>query len=198
MRIGPRFDVTCNPLKIQAYDIKWVDSVNYLGITITRAKMFKCHWNECRGRFYSSVNTILGRLGCNASIDVLLKLVHSQAVPSLLYGISAATLKGTELNKFCYAYNNIYFKKFRSFDKNTILYCQWFCGFWPFELFYDYHRYNFLNKLVITECLDSKLDLDCSDYLDYANLKLKYGIMANDSIAKIRYNFWKYFETLLE
>src|SRR5687768_12881674 len=108
----------------------------------------KCQWNNCRGKFYTSVNTILGRLGSKAAIDVLLKLIHSQAVPVLLYGISALTLTKTELHGFCNAYNIICHKIFRSFDKGTVLYCQWYCGFWPFEVLYDYHRYDFFHKLV--------------------------------------------------
>jgi hypothetical protein len=52
-----------------------------------------------------SVNTILGRLGTTAPIDVILKLIRSQAVPCLLYGISAATLSISERNSFCHAYN---------------------------------------------------------------------------------------------
>ena len=38
MRIGPRFDVSCTPLKIQDNEVNWVDNINYLGVTITRAK----------------------------------------------------------------------------------------------------------------------------------------------------------------
>lgn len=130
-------------------------------------------------------------------IDVLLKLIHSQAVPLLLYGISAVTLTISELNSFCNAYNNIYYKIFRSFDRTTVLYCQWYCGFWPFELLYDYRRFNFLHKLIVSKSVDMKLDLDNPDYLDFVNIKDKYGILANDSVAKIRYKFWRYFESLL-
>ena len=122
---------------------------------------------------------------------MLWRFLHSQ-----LYGISAATLTNTELKNFCYACNNIFYKVFRSFDKNTILYCQWYCGFWPFELLYDYHRYNFLNKLVVADCLSNLSELDYPDYVEYVNIQCKYGIQERDSIAKIRYKLWKYFENL--
>lgn len=197
MRVGPRCNVQCKPLSIQNYSINWVDSIKYLGVTICKAKFFKCLWNECRGKFYTSVNIILGRLGCNASIDVLLKLMHSQAVPSLLYGISAVTLPKTELRKFCNAYNNIYYKIFRSFDKATVLYCQWYCGFWPFELLYDFNRYNFLHKLIDFKLLVNNVDLDRSDYKDFVNIKDKYGLLESDSKARLRFKFWTYFEKLL-
>ena len=141
--------------------------------------------------------TILGRLGCNASIDVLLKPLHSQAVPLLLYGISAVTLTNTELSSFCNAYNNIYYKIFRSFDRNTIIYCQWYCGFWPFELLYDYHRHNFLNELVVSDSLNNTIDLDIPEIVEFINIRKKYGILWNDSISKIRYKFWRYFEKIL-
>ena len=115
----------------------------------------------------------------------------------LLYGIPAITLTNTELHSFSNAYNNVYFKIFHSFDKNTVLHCQWYCGFWPFELLYDYHRYNFLNKLVIAKFVDSKLELDNPDYLEFINIRHKYNILPNDSIATIRYRFWRHFEIIL-
>ena len=197
MRIGPRFNICCKPLKIQGNDVNWVNNINYLGVTIVSAKSFKCQWNESRARFYTSVNTILGRLSCNASIDVLLKLIRSQAVPSLLYGISAVTLSNTEIHSFTNAYNNIFYKIFRSFDKNTVSYCQWYCGFWPFELLYDYHRYNFLNRLVVNKLLTCTSAIDNPDYIEYSKIQNKYDIQDSDSIGKIRYNIWKHFENML-
>jgi len=143
------------------------------------------------------VNTILGRLSCNASIDVLLKLIRSQAVPSLLYGISAVTLSNTEIHSFTNAYNNIFYKIFRSFDKNTVSYCQWYCGFWPFELLYDYHRYNFLNRFVVNKLLTCTSAIDNPDYIEYTKIQNKYDIQDSDSIGKIRYNIWKHFENML-
>ncbi len=100
------------------------------------------------------------------------------------------------MHSFSNAYNNVYFKIFHSFDKNTVLHCQWYCGFWPFELLYDYHRYNFLNKLVIAKLIGSKLELDNPDYLEFINIRNKYNILPNDSIATIRYRFWRHFESI--
>ncbi len=43
---------------------------------------------RAEAKFYAFDNAILGRLGCNASTDVLLKPIHSQTVPTLFYVIS--------------------------------------------------------------------------------------------------------------
>jgi hypothetical protein len=198
MRIGPRFKIPCKPLTIQDKFVHWVDNINYLGVTISQSKSLRCLWNEAKGKFYMCVNTILGRLGTNAPVDVLLKLIQSQGVPSLLYGTAAVALNKSELSSLCNAYNNMFGKIFHSYDKNVIAYCQWYSGFWPFELVYEYHRYNFLNTLAQSQCIDKTLDVDCPDYIEYENIQKKYAIEIGDSLATVRYKFWKFFESLLQ
>ena len=52
LRIGPRFNIPCSSLKIQEIDINWVESIKYLGVTICKAKDFKCRWDEAKGKFF--------------------------------------------------------------------------------------------------------------------------------------------------
>ena len=71
------------------------------------------------------------------------------------------------------------------------------CGFWPFQVLYEYHRLNFLSNLVKSNNLNKRADIDSTDYLDYLNLINKYGIDYNDSHAKFRYKFWRHCENSL-
>ena len=197
MRIGPRFNMPCKPLTIGNSTVKWVDKIQYLGITLCRSKSFVCEWRESKGKFYMSVNTILGRLGTNGSIDVILELIKSQAVPSLIYGIASSALTSSEIKSFCNAYDNIFRKIFHTYDCKIIAYCQWYCGFWPFQLLYNYHRFKFLDSLIKSNRLNRRADVDKADVLDYMNILNKYNIEDKDSNAKIRFRFWKYFESIL-
>lgn len=197
MRIGPRFNMLCKPLVVQGNCVNWVDNIKYLGIVIIKSKSFKCLWTESKSKFYMSVNAIIGRLGTNGPIDVLLKLIKTQAIPSLIYGISAATLTSSDLKSFTHAYDSIFAKIFHSHNKNIIAYCQWYCGFWPFHILNEYHRFCFLNNLVKSNSLNNKTDVDSMDYFEYLNIMNKYGIDPKDTNAKIRFRFWKFCENSL-
>ena len=108
LRIGPRYKVTCKNLTIFGVNIDWVNETRFLGITITSNKEFNCSWDAAKRKFYCNSNVIIGRLGTSAPVDVLLKLLDSQAIPHLLYGISAATLSSKDIISLSYAYNNAF------------------------------------------------------------------------------------------
>jgi len=140
-------NVPCSTLTIQGAKVHWVQSTKFLGITLCQSKAFKCDWDENKRKFYCNVNVILGRLGTSAPEAVLLKLIYSQGVQNLLYGISATTLTKTELKSFAHAYNSVFANKFKSFDDSTIMCCQFYCSYLCFEILYEMHRYMFLAKL---------------------------------------------------
>lgn len=194
MRVGPRFNFECEPLILQGNSIKWVDNIKYLGVTIVKSCSFRCLWDDSKAKYYISVNTIIGRIGTNGPIDVLLELIKSQALPALMYGIIPATLSNKDMKSFSKAYDSVFSKIFHSFDKNTIAYCQWYCGFWPFSILYEYQRYQFLNSLAKSNKLSNRTDIDSIDYFDYRNIMSKYGILSEDSHAKVVFRMWKYCE----
>jgi hypothetical protein len=121
LRIGPRFKIPCTALKIEGVDVNWVETIRYLGVTICQGKSFKCMWNEAKGKFYRSVNIILGRLGTQASVDVILQLINSYGVSALTYDIAATSLSNSDLISFSHAYDNIFRKLFHTFDKDIIM-----------------------------------------------------------------------------
>ena len=121
LRIGPRHNLQCKNLIINGKEISWVDEIRFLGVTICNDNIFKCKWEDAKKKFYCSTNVILGRIGTSAPVNVLLKLIDSQSVPHLLYGISATTLSAKELKSFSYAYNSIFAKIFHSCDNTVII-----------------------------------------------------------------------------
>ena len=145
-------------------------------------------------KFYCNVNVILGRIGTTAPINVLLRLIDSQSVPHLLYGISACTLSLKDIKSFNYAYNSVFTKIFHSYDNTVILNCQYFTGSLPFNYLYDYHRYNFLNKLYNAEGINVKSEIDVFDIADFHALQLKYQLRTDDSKSQVRRKIWSNFE----
>ena len=72
LRIGPRCNLECKNLTINGKDICWVDEIRFLGLTISKNKIFKCSWEAAKKKFYCNTNVILGRMGTTAPVNVLL------------------------------------------------------------------------------------------------------------------------------
>ena len=100
--------------------MQWVKSIKYLGVAILQAKEFKCNWDEAKRKFYCNANVIFGRLGTNTAPAVLLKLIYSQGVQNLLYGITATSLSAGDPKSLCYAYDGMLCKIFNSYDEKSL------------------------------------------------------------------------------
>ena len=48
VRIGPRYNLECKNLTINGKDINWVDEIRFLGVTISKDKVFKCTWEDAK------------------------------------------------------------------------------------------------------------------------------------------------------
>ena len=193
MRVGPRANISCAKLNVETVNIDWVESTKYLGINICQSKTFKCSWDDVKGKFYSSVNTILGRLGTMAPINVLMKLISSQAVPILMYGLAAVTLSSADMKSLTHTYNSVFAKIFKSFDVNVIACCQFYSGYLTFEMLYEFNRYNFLHKMITAACFDNRLSVDKTDYQEYTSLQNKYNFKSNDSHRRLKSKLWNLF-----
>ena len=194
IRIGPRFKSTCSPIKLLNKPIEWVDSIEYLGVTICKAQYFKCSMSKAKSKFFRSANAILGKLGSTSSVEVILKLVKTNSISALLYGTCALSLTEPEIKDLEHAYSSLFSKLFKVSDKKSILQCQYYFGYWPIRLIYEYNRYNYLNKLYNSGRLIHNWDLDITDFIEYRFLASKYGLTSCDSIAKIRFRVWNHFE----
>ena len=148
LRIGQRFNKNCVALNINGtIIIEWVDEIDYLGVKIYSDNKLSFNWKDAKSQFYVCLNSIFDRLGCDASISILLKLIFCQAVPKLIYGVSATGLSKSDMKSFEYAYNRIFNKIFKSFDKVVISNCQIFCNYLNFECLYELHRLRFVKRI---------------------------------------------------
>lgn len=193
LRIGPRCHAECKNLTLNGEEIGWVKETKFLGITIKNERQFRCSWDSAKRKFYCNSNVILGRLGTSAPISVLLKLLDSQAIPHLLYGISASALSSKDIKSLSYAYNSMFAKIFHCYDSKVILNCQYFSSSLPFNYLYDYHRYNFFNKLLKADLINLESEVDENDIADYNYLQLKYSLNSVDSKYKVKDNMWNHF-----
>src|SRR6267154_1320043 len=100
--------------------LKWVNEVKYLGIHLKSSANVTFNWQPTRSNFYKALNNIMGALGPNPPINVPLSLIRAKCFPILTYGIEAIHLSVSDTKKFSFAYNNIFYKLFKSNDANVI------------------------------------------------------------------------------
>ena len=192
IRIGPMYRSQCYKLTIQETEVDWVNKIRFLGVYLISGKNLQFCWKEAKCKFYRTVNSILGRIGCSP-INVILSLVKAQALPLLLYGISAATLSKSDMSSLSFAYNSIFVKLFNIKESETIRQCQFYSGYLTFNCLYDYYRLGFINNLLKTNKIKCDNSIDLPDIFEYERLGIQYGICNTDSISIMKNKIWKSF-----
>ena len=72
IRIGPRNRAVCAPICCSfGVSLPWVEELRYLGIFITRSRVFKISLDHAKKSFYRSANAIFGKVGRVVNEDVL-------------------------------------------------------------------------------------------------------------------------------
>jgi len=80
MRMGPRFKVHCsNIVSIYGHEIKWSNSMRYLGVCLTANSVYSCSFSHAKQSFYRSFNAIFGRVGRVASEEVVVELMKKMS-----------------------------------------------------------------------------------------------------------------------
>ena len=80
MRIGPRFNVHCEPILTMSGDqLPWVNELRYLSVFIVSSRHFKCSLAHAKRSFYRASNAIFGKIGRVASEEVVLELLTKNA-----------------------------------------------------------------------------------------------------------------------
>ena len=73
MRIGPGFKRECiNIIAGNGLVLNWVQQFRYLGTVILSSSQFKCNFNDCKKALYRAFNSTFGRIGRNASAEVII------------------------------------------------------------------------------------------------------------------------------
>ena len=80
-----------------------VREMRYLGIFLTRSRVFSCSINSAKRSFYRCANAIFGKVGKLAAEKTILQLIKTKCVPMLLYGLEVCPLKQRDIRSldFC-------------------------------------------------------------------------------------------------
>jgi len=181
LRIGPRFGIECSNIFCEAHIIKWVKSSKFLGLSFISSVSFKGDWHEARGNFYKSANSILSKLGSPPPIDLALKLICTNCLPILTYGIAAAPSSSKEILKSYFPFNSIFVKLFGVKSVNDILFVQYHCNLLNFENLHNLYRLSFLLTLKNKGLIRPTNQFDIEDFFEIATICNKYGINLDSS-----------------
>ena len=103
--------------------LEWVNSWNYLGVTVVSGKRFGCSVYKRIRKFYRCANAIFRVEGRSDDLTML-RLVESHCVPLLTYGIEISHLSDArERSKIRAAYNSLFRRIFgyRTYESVTQL-----------------------------------------------------------------------------
>jgi hypothetical protein len=89
MRIGSRYKKPCSVLNLDGKPIKYVDSIQYLGIRLLSGLHFKCDFNYVRCKFFRSFNAVFSKSKTANSEAVSVFLMKSFCIPVLTYSLEA-------------------------------------------------------------------------------------------------------------
>ena len=121
MRIGPRFNVHCEPILTMSGDqLPWVNELRYLGVFIVSSRHFKCSLAHAKRSFYRASNAIFGKIGRVASEEVVLELLTKKCFPALLYGLEACCLNKSEEKSLNFPCVRFLMKLFRTSNYEII------------------------------------------------------------------------------
>jgi len=90
--------------------INWVTSSRYLGVYLESCSKFKCFFASNKSKFYMAFNSLFGKIGRNASEEVLFALIKSKCLLILLYGVE--TCPTNSADKQSLQFTTEYFLKF--------------------------------------------------------------------------------------
>ena len=184
LRVGARCASPCAPILHSNIEFKWVQQIRYLGVYINNAKKFICDFSNARKKFFRAFNAIYSKVGRGDTSALLVSLLCTKCVPILLYGTDATGVDKYELKSLCNSYNRAFMKIFGSFNKTTILQCQWYSYCLDFSHMLDLHRLRFLSQGdVVSRGAEDIAFSSFDPMLRKQNIMSKYNILSSDKFT---------------
>jgi len=162
IKVGPRYQNHSAALTVNELVLTCSLSLKYLGHVLLSGRTFKCDNHPIRTKFFGALNSILSKIGTKTELNVSLSLLAKKCVPILMYSFESFNLTNKKITSFSNIYNSIFFKLFKTFNKEIIQQCQFYSGYLPFRCIYHHRCLNFLDKM-------NQTSLSSSNFLFYYN-----------------------------
>jgi len=147
IRVGSRFNAYVCLVSIDQKQVVWGRKIKYLGRTILAGKVLHHDFHPVKAKFFGSLNSFLGKVGTNASLNVLLHLTYSKCSPILTYGLEAIKINKSAQDNLSNVHNSIFAKLFKTFDQSILEQCHYYTGYLTFNTALELRRLQFLETL---------------------------------------------------
>ena len=152
IRIGKRYGVDCSDIMLRNGNVvPWVNCLRYLGVFIRSSFTFKCDFDNAKKSFFRAFNSVYGRVGQSASLDVIFHLVTMKCLPILTYGLSACPVNKSEVHSLGFTLFKISAKVLGTGCGNVVNDCMKFFGLAPLSEKISMFKLRFLAKYVNTD-----------------------------------------------
>ena len=120
MRFGPRHKSVCANVSV-GFCISWTTLSRYLGVYLEGSVKFKCFFAKNKAGFYKAFNNIFGKIGRNASDEVLFAFIKSKCLPVLFYGTEACPITSADKHSLEFTVNKVLYKIFGAMSKDCYM-----------------------------------------------------------------------------
>ena len=144
-------------------------------------------------KYFRALNGIFGKVGLNTAPDVICSLIDSQCVPILLFAAEAQTWSKKNLKSLENAFNQAFFKIFKTFDRHIAEHCQFYLGYLPASLLLDVKKLNFHTKLRSMNFNLMHILINRGDD-EYVALCSKYNFPVDVKFFNFKRAMWMHFE----
>jgi len=125
LRFGPRFDKKCASLQtLNGLNLSWVQTCRYLGVYLQSSRTFKCCFKNAKRLYFRSFNSIFGKVGRQASEEVVLHLIVTKCLPVIMYGLDVCPVNASEKHSFDFVLTRCLMKLFKTGSNIVINECR--------------------------------------------------------------------------
>ena len=132
------------------------------------------------------------------AISLILSITASNCLPILTYGLEACSLTKAQMHLLEYAFNTVYCKLFKTFDRAIITQCQYFTASLPAHFAVDLCKMRFLNRVKFTACSPAEFLCRVAGEGECAELERKYNVSLPTYNANLKRAVWQLFEAGLQ
>jgi hypothetical protein len=150
LRVGCRQNAPVANLLVDGTVLQWTDQMDYLGVQLCSSSKFTVNLQKPKQKFFAALNGILSKIQPYASPEVLISLIEAKCVSILLYACECFLWKKSMIDSLEFAYCQIYFKIFHTYDKNVAYHCMYYLGHLPIEYKISKRKTQFLWNLQKT------------------------------------------------
>jgi hypothetical protein len=184
-------------LLLGSNELHWVDKLKYLGVVFVAAKKFSVNVDINCKKFLGSAFAILQK--CKSlSEEILCKLILTNCLPMLLYGIDSLFLKREQVRKLSVAFNSVFRRIFHMsrFTSMRVIYN--FIGTMSLDCLYEERlfclcRNCFQSESAVIKCCG----MMCTARQEFSDICFKHDVHVNLSIKSIKRQIYDFFKSTL-